>query len=114
MTSGMLRRAVGPPIIVVGQSRTRCVRPKRRSLLPRKQIPHPAFEYLGKLDQFKVGDAPQAALDLPDTGAWDIPASTLAGRSQIILRPRHRDSQTADLRPDQVLVLSAHSAGMST
>jgi hypothetical protein len=56
------------------------------------------------VDQFKVGDAPQAALDLSDTGAWDIPTSTLAGRSQIILRPRHRYSQTADLRSNQVFV----------
>jgi hypothetical protein len=83
-------------------------------LLDTKEIPHPAFEYLGEVDQFKVGDAPQAALDLSDTGAWDIPASTLAGRSEVLLRPIHRDSQTADLRSDQVFVLSAHSAGMST
>ena len=86
----------------------------RRLFLARKQIPHPAFEYLGEVDQFKVGDAPQAALDLSDTGAWDIPTSTLAGRSEVLLRPIHRYSQTADLRPDQVFVLSAHSAGMST
>jgi hypothetical protein len=79
-------------------------RDQRRSLLPRKQIPHPAFEYLGKVDQFKVGDAPQAALDLSDTGAWDIPTSTLAG---VLLRPIHRDSQTSDLRPNQIFVNGA-------
>jgi hypothetical protein len=56
------------------------------------------------VDQFKVGDAPQAALDLPDTGAWDIPTNTLAGRSQILLRPIHRHTQTADLRSNQVFV----------
>jgi hypothetical protein len=86
----------------------------RRSFLARKQISHLALEYLGEVNQLKVGDAPQAALDLPDTGAWDIPTSTLAARSEVLLRPIHRDSQTADLRSDQVFVLSAHSAGMST
>jgi hypothetical protein len=69
---------------------------------------------LGEKGDLKVGDAPQAALDFSDTGAWDIPTSALAGRSQILLRPIHRYSQTADLRPDEVFVLSAHSAVMST
>ena len=86
----------------------------RRSFLARKQISQLALEHLREVNQFKVGDAPQAALDLPDTGAWDIPTSTLAARSEVLLRPIHRDSQTADLRSDQVFVLSAHSAGMST
>ena len=76
----------------------------------RKEVLDPAPKRLGEKVDLKVGDAPQAALNLSDTGAWDIPTSTLAGRSQIILRPRHRDSQTADLRSNQVLVFSAHSA----
>jgi len=58
----------------------------------RKQVRVRAPKCLRKKGDLKVGDAPQAALDLSDTGAWDIPAGTLAGRSQIILRPRHRDS----------------------
>jgi hypothetical protein len=33
------------------------------------QISYPASEYLGEVDHFKVGDAPQSVLDLPDTGA---------------------------------------------
>ena len=82
-------------------------------LLDTKQIPHPALERPCKVDQFKVGDAPQSALDLSDTRAWDIPTSKLAGRSEVLLRPIHRYSQTADLRSDEVFVLSAHSAGMS-
>jgi hypothetical protein len=69
---------------------------------------------LGEKGDLKVGDAPQAALGLPDTGAWDIPANTLAGRSEVLMRPIHRDSQTADLRSNQIFVMSAHCAGMST
>ena len=69
---------------------------------------------LGEKGDLKVGDAPQSALDLSDTRAWDIPTSTLAGRSEVLLRPIHRYSQTADLRSDLVFVMSAHSAGMST
>jgi hypothetical protein len=45
-------------------------------LLDTKEIP-PAFEYLGKVDQFKVGDAPQAALDLSHTGALKRRAGVL-------------------------------------
>jgi hypothetical protein len=46
-------------------------------LLYTKEIPHPAFEYLGKVDQFKVGDAPQAAFNLSDTEALERRAEAL-------------------------------------
>lgn len=75
-----------------------------------KQFPDPAPKRLRKADYLEVGDAPQAALNLSDAGSRDIPPGPLAGRCQVLLRPILRDSQAANLRSDQVFILSAHSA----
>ena len=45
------------------------------------QISYPASEYLGEVDHFKVGDAPQSVLDLPDTGALARHAGASARRA---------------------------------
>jgi hypothetical protein len=42
------------------------------------QISYSASEYLGEVDHFKVGDAPQSVLDLPNTGASARHAGALA------------------------------------
>jgi hypothetical protein len=67
-------------------------------LLYTKEIPHPAFEYLGKVDQFKVGDAPQAALDLSDTGGLARNARGLAhhaGALERLARALARDARVS-------------------
>ena len=59
-------------------------------LLDTKQIPHLALERPREVDQFKVGDAPQAALDLSDTGALERRARGLKRQSKTLHAIRNR------------------------
>lgn len=58
----------------------------------RDQLPDPAFENLGEVQEFKVPNPPGAPLDLRNRVAVDVPTNPLASRRQSRLREVCRHS----------------------